>query len=169
MWQWNRRYGDITWSQEGSDKLKYMLTAAIQRRFPRGLRVHVQVTSDKHTLASLTQAWRQAGLWITRAKVRSFASEAGAHTFYLLDEHGNLPDPAKVQAACDSIGGCLRPQGELLSGSNGSNASGRGSVELSAAQHAAAAGKYKFMFALSKARLSPSMGAMHKDGPKSWS
>jgi hypothetical protein len=45
-----------------------MLESAIQRRFPKGLKVHVAQT-HQHCLADLTRAWKEAGLWITRAKV----------------------------------------------------------------------------------------------------
>ena len=56
-------------------KLKYMLEMAIQRRFPRGLKVHIQTFGAGHDLAELTRVWKDVGLWITRAKVR--ATEPG--------------------------------------------------------------------------------------------
>lgn len=47
---------------------RYLLEAAIQRRFPKGLKVHVQ-SLDHNCFATLTTAFKDAGLWITRAKV----------------------------------------------------------------------------------------------------
>lgn len=99
------RFGDFYWDVMKATKLRVMLEAAIQRRFPKGLKVHVQQTHD-HCLSALTAAWKSAGLWITRAKVRAY-SENG-HTLYVMDANGQPPDPKKVQQACQAGGGLLQ-------------------------------------------------------------
>lgn len=57
-------------------------------------------------LADLTAAWKEAGLWITRAKVRAYGDHG--HTLYVMDSSGQPPDPRKVQAACQAGGGLLQ-------------------------------------------------------------
>jgi hypothetical protein len=63
-------------------------------------------------LADLTAAWREAGLWITRAKVRAYTDHG--HTLYVMDCSGQPPDPRKVQAACQAGGGQLHGPAEGL-------------------------------------------------------
>lgn len=99
------RFGDFYWEEQKAAKLKYLLEAAIQRRFPKGLKVHVQ-SVDHHCLSSLTTAWKEAGLWITRAKVRAYCENG--HTFYVMDASGAPPDMRKVQMACQRSGGKLQ-------------------------------------------------------------
>ena len=62
------RYG-FPWDARRAEKLAAMLEASIQRRFPRGLKVHVQSVDSFGCLAALTAVLRDAGLTITRAKV----------------------------------------------------------------------------------------------------
>jgi len=62
------RYG-FPWDAQRAKKLGAMLEASIQRRFPRGLKVHVQSVDSFGCLAALTAVLRDAGLTITRAKV----------------------------------------------------------------------------------------------------
>ena len=50
-------------------KLKAMLESSIQRRFPRGLKVHVHSVDRFGCLAQLTRVLKNADLAITRAKV----------------------------------------------------------------------------------------------------
>jgi hypothetical protein len=99
------RYGDFFWDAIKATKLRVMLEAAIQRRFPKGLKIHVQQTSQ-HCLRDLTVAWKTSGLWITRAKVRAY-HETG-HTLYVMDSSGQPPDPKKVFEACQACGGKLQ-------------------------------------------------------------
>lgn len=77
------------------------------------LQVHVRhspTASSAHLgqnwLADLTAAWKEAGLWITRAKVRAYTDHG--HTLYVMDSSGQPPDANKVQAACQAGGGQLR-------------------------------------------------------------
>ena len=62
------RFG-FPWDAQRARKLAAMLEASIQRRFPRGLKVHVQSVDSFGCLAALTAVLRDAGLTITRAKV----------------------------------------------------------------------------------------------------
>ena len=62
------RFG-FPWDALRAKKLAAMLEASIQRRFPRGLKVHVQSVDSFGCLAALTAVLRDAGLTITRAKV----------------------------------------------------------------------------------------------------
>ncbi|KIY96854.1 hypothetical protein MNEG_11109 [Monoraphidium neglectum] len=105
------RFGDFFWDAVKATKLRVMLESAIQRRFPKGLKVHVAQT-HQHCLADLTRAWKEAGLWITRAKVRAFGENG--HTLYVMDANGQPPDPRKVQQACQNSGGQL--QADLTGG-----------------------------------------------------
>ena len=61
------RFG-CPWDAQRARKLAAMLEASIQRRFPRGLKVHVQSVDSFGCLAALTAVLRDAGLTITRAK-----------------------------------------------------------------------------------------------------
>jgi len=55
-------------------KLQAMLESSIQRRFPRGLKVHVHSVDRFGCLAQLTRTLKDAGLSITRAKVAASRS-----------------------------------------------------------------------------------------------
>ena len=59
------RYGEAIWDAERAYKLKYMLESAVQRRFPRGLKMHVQA-NDRNCLVDLFAQLSTAGFWITR-------------------------------------------------------------------------------------------------------
>lgn len=52
-------------------KLAAMMEAAIQRRFPKGLKVHVRSIDRFGCLSSLTRVLKDANLCVTRAKVCS--------------------------------------------------------------------------------------------------
>mmetsp|Transcript_9972 Transcript_9972/g.21294 ORF Transcript_9972/g.21294 Transcript_9972/m.21294 type:complete len:599 (+) Transcript_9972:309-2105(+) len=149
------RYGDATWDSQKAAKLKYCLEMAIMRRFPKGLKIHV-TTYDGYDIGIITQVFRDANLWITRAKVRPFTS---GHTFYLLDgKTGGPPDLQTVQTACQSIGGRLL-NGDKLPPSAAGSQNGKKPGPAAAAAAAAAAnnaaiaagngnGAYKFGFAV---------------------
>ena len=55
-------------------KLQAMLESSIQRRFPRGLKVHVHSVDRFGCLAQLTRTLKDAGLSITRAKASALSS-----------------------------------------------------------------------------------------------
>ncbi|CAL5228986.1 g12223 [Coccomyxa viridis] len=101
------RYG-FPWDARRAEKLAAMLEASIQRRFPRGLKVHVQSVDSFGCLAALTAVLRDAGLTITRAKVRTNAAHnMCGHTFYVMDAGGSAPQRSTVEAACAQLGGQL--------------------------------------------------------------
>ena len=58
------------WDGGAADKLRAMLEAAIQRRHPCGLKLHVHSVDRYGCLEQLTRILRDADLTITRAKVR---------------------------------------------------------------------------------------------------
>ncbi len=57
------------WDPRAANKLAAMLEASIQRRFPKGLKLHVHSVDRFGSLATLTGVLRDAGLTINRAKV----------------------------------------------------------------------------------------------------
>eukprot|EP00887_Chlorella_sp_A99_P007539 scaffold28.g7539.t1 len=107
------RSGDGTWDDDRATLLKAMLTSSITRRFPKGLKVHVHSLDRFGSLAALTRVLQAAGLSITRAKARTYASSCNAsHTFYVMAADGSPPDRAKVECACLEIGGKLVEEGQ---------------------------------------------------------
>ena len=102
-------------------KLAAMMESSIQRRFPRGLKVHVHSVDRFGCLAALTRVLKEGGLAVTRAKVKTFAvNQSSGHTFYVMDASGAAPDKDKVEAACKQIGGHLVEAGdEARSASSG--------------------------------------------------
>uniref|UniRef100_A0A7S0S4Y5 ACT domain-containing protein n=2 Tax=Chlamydomonas leiostraca TaxID=1034604 RepID=A0A7S0S4Y5_9CHLO len=119
------RYGDSTWDVHKAAKLQSLLDTAIQRRFPKGVKVRI-ASWQQYDLVSLMAAWRDAGLLITRAKVRpclSGPTGSVSNTFYILDaKTGTAPDPRVVQRACETHGGVSLTLSDLsgLVGSAGS-------------------------------------------------
>lgn len=96
-----------------ASKLKGMLEASIQRRFPKGLKVHVHSVDRFGCLAAVTGVLKQCGLTVTRAKVKTYATNnSSGHTFYVMDASGGPPNKAAVEAACIKIGGRLVEPGE---------------------------------------------------------
>lgn len=57
------------WDEARASKLRGMLEASIQRRFPKGLKVHIRSVEKNGCLTELAQRLRTANLSITRAKV----------------------------------------------------------------------------------------------------
>ena len=57
------------WNEARAVKLAAMMEAAIQRRFPKGLKVHVRSVDRFGCLSSLTRVLKDANLCVTRAKV----------------------------------------------------------------------------------------------------
>eukprot|EP00884_Botryococcus_braunii_P007924 jgi/Botrbrau1/17132/Bobra.0157s0030.2 len=73
------RYRSGAWDQVMAEKLADMLEASITRRFPKGLKVHVHSIDRFGCLASFTSMLKDAGLAITRAKVRSLCHTSSCH------------------------------------------------------------------------------------------
>ena len=81
--------GPAELDQAKAAKLVAMLEASIQRRFPKGLKVHVHSVDRFGCLAALTRELKMAKLTITRAKVKTFAiNRSSGHTFYIMGAHG---------------------------------------------------------------------------------
>eukprot|EP00891_Asterochloris_glomerata_P002138 jgi/Astpho2/2138/Aster-03131 len=83
------RLGRTELDQAKAAKLAAMLEASIQRRFPKGLKVHVHSVDRFGCLAALTRELKMAELTITRAKVKTYAiNRSSGHTFYIMGAHG---------------------------------------------------------------------------------
>ncbi len=65
------RGGVKTYDEGRAARLRAMLEASVQRRHPKGLKVHVHSVDRFGCLASLTRVLKAANLTVTRAKVRS--------------------------------------------------------------------------------------------------
>ncbi|CAL8463116.1 g2650 [Coccomyxa elongata] len=101
------------WDPRAAKKLAAMLEASIQRRFPKGLKLHVHSVDRFGSLATLTGVLRDAGLTINRAKVKTnAANNVCGHTFYVMDASGAAPERAAVERACQQLGGHLVEAGE---------------------------------------------------------
>ena len=61
---------NAVWEEGKAQKLVAMMEAAIQRRFPAGVKLHVHSSDRFGCLAELTQTLHDSQLSITRAKVR---------------------------------------------------------------------------------------------------
>lgn len=59
------RYGECTWDEARARKLAYTLECAVQRRFPRGLRLMAQAP-DRSVVPGLFASLSAAGMWVTR-------------------------------------------------------------------------------------------------------
>ena len=66
-----REFAGAAWDEGRAAKLMAMMEAAIQRRFPKGLKVHVCSVDRFGCLAELTRVLHSADLSVTRAKVRT--------------------------------------------------------------------------------------------------
>ena len=123
------RDGNADWDVARAEQLVAMLEASIQRRFPRGLKVHVRSADRFGCLAALAGVLRGADLAVTRAKVRTYAAAGGGHnrnnsssnhvvgpsaghTLYVMAASGGPPDRAAVEAACAAVGGKLVEPGD---------------------------------------------------------
>ncbi|KAF6256626.1 hypothetical protein COO60DRAFT_1296103 [Scenedesmus sp. NREL 46B-D3] len=134
------RFGDFFWDSVKATKLRVMLEAAIQRRFPKGLKVRSRAVLRASRLCDLTAAWKDAGLWITRAKVRAYGDHG--HTLYVMDRDGQPPDPRKVQSACQAGGGKLQgPQDGLPLGVSPSTVNVLGTAAAAVGSKAAQQGE----------------------------
>lgn len=102
------RSGEGDFDAKYAALLKAMLQGSIERRFPKGLKVHVRSLDRYGCLAGLARQLLNAGLTVTRAKVRTFAtSKSSGHTLYVMDAHGGPPDKHRVQESLILCGGKL--------------------------------------------------------------
>ncbi len=100
------RSGDGDFTPQAAALLQAMLVSSIQRRFPKGIKVHVRSTDRFGCLSSLARQLQISGLSITRAKARTFAtSNSSGHTLYVMDAQGGPPDRHRVQGALMQCGG----------------------------------------------------------------
>jgi UTP:GlnB (protein PII) uridylyltransferase len=69
--------GVQTFDESRAARLRAMVVASVQRRHPKGLKVHVHSVDRYGCLAALTRVLKAANLSVTRAKVRG-ATQARA-------------------------------------------------------------------------------------------
>lgn len=102
------RFRGIEFDKTRVEMLRYFLEASIQRRFPKGLKVHVQPLDKRRCLIELLRELKHSGLSISRAKVRSSAGiKAPWHTFHVIGADGCPPDRLLIENICHSLGGKL--------------------------------------------------------------
>ncbi|KAL6767525.1 hypothetical protein ACKKBF_B35580 [Auxenochlorella protothecoides x Auxenochlorella symbiontica] len=107
------RGGEVAWDPEAAACLAAMLESSIQRRFPAGVKLHVRSVDRFGGLADLTRVLSEAGLSITRAKVRTYVnSNSSGHTFYVMSKSGQPPDRTRIQEVCTRLGGNLVEAGQ---------------------------------------------------------
>lgn len=100
------RSGEGEFDAEEAKLVKAMLEASIERRFPKGMKVHVRSIDRFGCMAALTKHLHAAGLSVTRAKVRTYAtSNSSGHTLYVMNAMGGPPDKERVRAALLDCGG----------------------------------------------------------------
>lgn len=118
------RFGVAEFDAAKADRLKWMLTAAILRRFPKGIKLHVQ-SHMRMDLSQLTSTLKESRLTVVRAKVKPTSDSFGhsAHTFYVMDESGAPPDLPAVEKVCRAAGGNLIKTGDSVK-SNGNSLEG---------------------------------------------
>lgn len=105
-------------------KLRAMLEASVQRRFPMGLKIHVHSVDKYGCLANFTRLLRDADLSVTRAKVKTFAvNSSSGHTLYVVNSDGSLPSNAAVEEACSCVGGRLVDSRAEIASRSGSESS----------------------------------------------
>eukprot|EP00210_Caulerpa_lentillifera_P009429 g8990.t1 len=89
-------------------EVRYFLEAAIIRRYPNGLKVHVHPFEDPGCLSGLLQELKSENICVTRAKVSSDDGDGKPmHTVYLMKSNGSPPEQSIVEAACRRVGGRL--------------------------------------------------------------
>ena len=104
------RAGDGEFEDEEALLVKAMLNAAIERRFPKGIKVQIRSMDRFGCMALLTRRLFQAGLTVTRAKVRTYAtSNSSGHTLYIMNSAGDPPTHDAIEKALLDCGGLLAP------------------------------------------------------------
>lgn len=100
------RSGEGEFNPREARLVKAMLEASIERRFPKGMKVHVRSIDRFGCMAALTRQLHEAGLSVTRAKVRTYAtSNSSGHTLYVMNAKGGPPDREQLQNALLNCGG----------------------------------------------------------------
>lgn len=119
------RAGDGEFDDEEALLVKAMLNAAIERRFPRGIKVQIRSMDKFGCMTLLTRRLFNAGLAITRAKVRTHAtSNSSGHTLYIMNSDGQPPTNEAIEKALLDCGGLLTPSPPAVSGSSSRSMSG---------------------------------------------
>lgn len=100
------RSGEGEFDEDEALLVKAMLEASIERRFPKGIKVQIRSMDRFGCMATLTRQLFEAGLSITRAKVRTFAtSNSSGHTLYIMNAVGGAPSNESIERALLECGG----------------------------------------------------------------
>lgn len=99
------RYGESIWDENRAHKLKYMLESAVQRRFPRGSKLHVE--ANERCLPHLFTSLSSAGFSITRAEANLTHQDNAVYNLSLTDVAGKIPTTEALQHALSAAGGYL--------------------------------------------------------------
>ncbi|KAJ6804495.1 ACT domain-containing protein ACR8-like [Iris pallida] len=79
------------------------LQAAIERRATEALRLELCTRDRQGLLADVTRTFRENGLSITRAEIRT-KEQMAMDTFYVTDAAGNPANPKTIDAVVDRVG-----------------------------------------------------------------
>ncbi|KAJ6839146.1 ACT domain-containing protein ACR8-like [Iris pallida] len=79
------------------------LQAAIERRASEGLRLELRTVDRQGLLADVTRTFRENGLSITRAEIRT-KDQTAVNTFYVTDAAGNPVNSKTLDTVVDRIG-----------------------------------------------------------------
>ena len=135
------RYGEAIWDEHRAHKLKYMLESSVQRRFPRGSKLHVEANERclPHHFTSLSVN----GFSITRAEANLTHQDNAVYNLSLTDVSGKIPTTEALQQALTAAGGCLVEDLDLLTSPSGFPS---GTSNLAAASRAVIPSNRKFAF-----------------------
>jgi len=108
------REGEPAFDEAVARQLKHALKASIERRFPKGLKIHLQLGDMHGVLGDLLMRLGRAGLNITRARVVEDGRAHNTHALYVMKADGGFPTRKMVEDVCRSIGGSMLPAGSSL-------------------------------------------------------
>lgn len=85
------REGEPAFDEAVARQLKHALKASIERRFPKGLKIHLQLGDMHGVLGDLLMRLGRAGLNITRARVVEDGRAHNTHALYVMKADGGFP------------------------------------------------------------------------------
>lgn len=100
------RFQHLEAIEDKKKEIKNFLKDAIVRRFPKGLKLHVQLFDDPACLADLLSSLKASNFCVTRAKLgRACLDRCRKHTIYVMNSNGTPPTSEQVADACHKAGG----------------------------------------------------------------
>jgi len=120
--------GEVEFDEVRARRLTSALATSINRRFPQGRKLHLQLSNLSLVLGDILTTMGQHGLNITRARVVD--DSQGTHALYVMREDGGFPSRRMIEDVCRKIGGAMLPVGcppaavgSVVSGSPGDGGS----------------------------------------------